>query len=251
MTKIKDIKIFIPSKNRLTNPKTYNILKEIGLNPVLVIEPQEEKLAQILELDYILLPENDKGLLYSRNYILNYARKNNVDFIAMIDDDINYFGEVDFAKKKVIRNNFAFLKALKFFYENKLCGSLEYHQFAWSAKKAYTLNKGIEVVHLLYIPKIPQKINYDIELKEDKDFAIQLLMSGIQTVRLNSVCISVPSIGTNKGGLYDLYKSKKDNEAAIKLFEKWGNQIIELKDKKDGRIDCLIKWKNIQKIVGL
>ena len=35
------IKIFIPTKGRLNDEKTYNILKNLNLDPVLVIEPQE------------------------------------------------------------------------------------------------------------------------------------------------------------------------------------------------------------------
>lgn len=249
MADISDVKIFIPTKNRLDNPKTYNILKEIGLNPILVIEPQEEEIAKTKNLHYMLLPENEKGLIYSRNYILNYCRKNNIEYAIMIDDDINYFGKVDFNNKKVIKNNGAFLEAIQFFIKVKTCGSMEYNQFAWASTKTYSLNRGIEVVHFLYLPVIPKTIQYEIELKEDKDFAIQLLMSGVTTFRLNSVCISVPSIGTNKGGLYDLYQQKRDNQGAINLYNKWGKDIIQLKHKKDGRIDCSIKWNNIQKIL--
>ena len=64
-----DIKIFIPTKGRLNNQKTYNILKELNLNPTLVIEPQEENEAVERDYDFIVLPENNKGISYSRNYI--------------------------------------------------------------------------------------------------------------------------------------------------------------------------------------
>ena len=46
MENIEQIKLFIPSKNRLDKPLTYNVLMELGLRPLLVIEPQEEQIAK-------------------------------------------------------------------------------------------------------------------------------------------------------------------------------------------------------------
>lgn len=101
-----DIHIFIPTKGRLNNQKTYNILKELNLNPILVIEPQEENEAIERDYDFIVLPEDNKGISYSRNYILNYVRKCNYEYICMIDDDISQFGFIENKKEFLIIMHF-------------------------------------------------------------------------------------------------------------------------------------------------
>lgn len=246
-----DIKIYIPTKGRLDCQKTYNILTELGLKPILVVEPQEEQEASAKGYPYLTLPLNNQGIVYVRNFILKYCRENDIKYCVMIDDDVNYFGRTDFLKKKVVKDNTAFLSALHFFHKAKMSGGMEYVQFAWASKKKVTYNKGFQVCHFLYIPSIPAKLWYDVPNKEDKDFGIALLMNGVETFNLVAYAISVPSIGTNKGGLNEMYANKEDNIGAVNLQNKWGSDIIELVNKKDGRIDANIKWRKIKKIVGL
>ena len=111
MENIEQIKLFIPSKNRLDKPLTYNVLMELGLHPLLVIEPQEEHIAKELNLNYLLLDDNDRGIIYARNFILNYCRKNNIEYAVMLDDDIKYFKR--FVNNKGMKDNTTFLDALK------------------------------------------------------------------------------------------------------------------------------------------
>lgn len=245
------IKIFIPTKGRLDNQKTYDILVSLGLKPVLVVEPQEHDRATVLGYPHLTLPLNNQGIVYVRNFILSYCREKNIDYCVMIDDDVNYFGKTDFVKKKVIKDNTAFLSALDYFYKAKMSGGMEYVQFAWAGKKPVTFNKGFQVCHFLYLPNIPKNLWYDVPNKEDKDFGIALLMNGVETFNLVACAISVPSIGTNKGGLNEMYANKEDNIGAVNLQNKWGSDIIELVHKKDGRIDANIKWRKIKQIVGL
>lgn len=246
-----NIKIFIPTKGRLFCQKTYEILTELGLHPILVVEPQEDIEATERNLPHLTLPLNNQGIVYVRNYILDYCRKHNVEFCVMIDDDVNYFGRTDFKEKKVIKDNSAFLTALKYFTELRMSGGMEYVQFAWAGKKPITFNKGFQVCHFLYIPTIPKDLYYDVPNKEDKDFSIALLMNGLETFNLVCCALSVPSIGTNKGGLSEMYANKEDNIGAINLLNKWGKDIIKIVEKKNGRIDANINWRYIKKIMGL
>lgn len=240
---IDKIKIFIPTKGRADKQKTYKILTSLNLKPVLVVEPQEEKLYG--KYEYILLPKNNQGIAYSRNYILEYSRKNNFDYIVMIDDDVNSFSEKN-SDGKLVNNNECFLKALNVFIENKysICG-LEYRQVAWCQNNKYTYNHSIEVCMMMYLPNVPENVKFDPESKEDKDFAIQMIKAGCKTVKMNDYSFSVPEIGTNAGGLNDWYKSQGDKKAAEYMLQKWGENIITLKD-KCGRIDAMVNWKNIK-----
>lgn len=238
-----DVKIFVPTKNRWDKQKTYEILKSIGLNPILVIEPQEEVFAK--KYNYILLPENDRGIAYSRNYILDYSRKNEYDYIAMVDDDIYSFYKKN-EEGKLLKNDNVFIEVLNIFIENKfsLCG-MEFRHIAWCQNEKITFNHSIHACMMFYLPSIPLDIRFDSKSKEDKDLAIQLIKAGCKTVKLNDYAFSTPVMGTNAGGLHDWYTSQEDRKASEYMLEKWGRNIITLKD-KGGRIDAMVNWKNIK-----
>lgn len=246
---INEIKLFIPSKNRLDKPKTYTILKELGLNPILVLEPQEEKQAKELNFNYLLLDANDMGITYARNFILNYCRKNNIEYAVMMDDDILFFKRFFGNGIKGIKDNTAFIDALKYFYKAKNCGTMQYSQFGWAQKKKVTFNKSLEVVHFLYIPKL-KRINYTENTVEDKDFALQLIFAGFKPFMLNWLCFQVPSIGTNKGGLFDLYNSGKTAIWAKNFINKWGPEITTVFREKNGRINVKINWSKVKKMIN-
>lgn len=239
---IEEIKIFIPTKGRADKQKTYKILTDLNLEPVLVIEPQEEK--QYEKYTHILLPKNNQGIAYSRNYILDYSRRNNFDYVVMIDDDVNGFYIKD-SSGKLVKDNKGFLTALNKFLSYKGYCGLEYHQFAWCQDCEFTYNRSVEVCLMIYVPDIPENIRFDSESKEDKDFAIQIIKSGRRTMKMNNISFSVPKIGTNTGGLNDWYKSQGDKKASEYMLRKWGENIITLKD-KGGRIDAMVNWKNIK-----
>lgn len=245
---IEEIKLFIPSKNRLNTPKTYTILKDLGLNPIFVLEPQEEEQAKELGYNYLLLDDNDRGITYARNFILNYCRNNNIEYAVMLDDDINFFKRFFPDKKGGIRDNSCFIDALEYFYKVKNCGTMQYSQFGWASTEDVTYNKSLEVVHFLYIPQL-KKINYTENTVEDKDFALQLIFAGFKPFMLKRLCFDVPSIGTNKGGLYDLYNSGKTAVWAQNFLNKWGPDITTVFREKNGRINIKINWKYVKKII--
>lgn len=247
--------IFIPSKNRADKQSTFEILKSVGLDNItnIVVEPQDYEEYKKLGYPVIKLPENDKGISYSRNFILDYCRKNGIEYCIQMDDDIQafYLKEGEISGKKMKKDNFAILEAIEIFENTNTYMGLEYQQFAWaSGDKLFTENRGIEVIHFMYLPNIPENIRFDKNTKEDKDFCIQALLSGIKTVKINYIAMSVPSIGTNKGGLHEWYASKGDNLSAVMMLKKWGSRIIKLKKKDNGRIDAMIQWGEIQKIIS-
>lgn len=238
---VEEIKIFIPTKNRVGKQKTYEILKSLNLEPILVIEPQEEN-SYKGKFNYILLPDNDRGISFSRNYIIDYSRQKGYNYIIQIDDDLNGFYRKE--GKKLIKDNSVFIKALERFIEYKGYCGLEYQQFAWCQDCDESFNRSVEVCLMMYLPYIPEDVKFDPKSKEDKDFAIQLLMHGKETMKMNNISLSVPTVGSNEGGLHDWYSSKKDADASYYMLEKWGNEIITIKDKKD-RIDAMVNWKGV------
>ena len=258
MNNIKDIKLFIPTKNRLNNEKTYNILKSIGLNPYIVIEPQEEDKAKELNFNYILLPENNKGISFARNFILNYARKNKYEYICILDDDISKMGYIE--KNENVKNklkqgrnydNRAFIDALKIFMEYKTCGTMQYTQFAWNQIKPIVYNRGIEVIWFLYMPLL-KDIIIEEDTIEDRDFSLDIILNhNIKTFRLNHHFFCVPTIGTNSGGIESNTRELKQKYWAEKMQKKWGKDIIDIITKSNGYINIKINWKNVDKLINL
>ena len=215
MIDLLDIPIFIPTKGRLNNQKTYNILKQLGLNP---------------------------------NFILNYAKNKEYDYICMIDDDIQFFGEIIPIRKRK-KGNEAFLKALEYFKNSKTCGTMQYTQFAWCQKKPIIYNRGLEVVMFLYMPQL-QDVYFEEDTIEDRDFSLNIILNyNIETFRLNHLYFLTPSIGTNKGGI-ELNRHQKQIEWSQKMEQKWGSDICKYVIKKNGIPDIKINWRTVDKIVN-
>ncbi len=237
MNKYEQVKIFIPTKGRLDNEKTYDVLKEIGLSPILVIEPQEVEKAMSLEYQFIVLPTNNMGITYSRNYILKEARDMGFEYICMIDDDISQMGYI--VEGKRVKDNKAFLSALDKFLEFKTCGTMQYNQFAWCQPKPIVYNRGLEVVWFLYMPQL-QGVTIEEDTIEDRDFSLDIIINhNVETFRLNHLYFNVPSIGTNPGGIDSQTREEKQSYWARKMQNKWGENIISIIQKTNG-------WDNIK-----
>lgn len=247
MDKYQQIKIFIPTKGRLDDEKTYNILKELGLSPMLVIEPQEVEKAMSLGYQFIVLPVNNMGITYSRNYILKEAKDMNFEYICMIDDDISQMGYI--VEGKRVKDNKAFLSALDKFLEFKTCGTMQYNQFAWCQPKPIVYNRGLEVVWFLYMPQL-QNVTIEEDTIEDRDFSLDIIINhNVETFRLNHLYFNVPSIGTNSGGIETSTREAKQAYWSRKMQQKWGEEIISIIQKTNGWDNIKINWRRVDKII--
>lgn len=231
---------FIPTKGRL-NTKTYKLFKEVNIEVKHFIEPQEIDKYQVPNKVSIL--ENNKGIGYVRNFMLNYARQNDYEWVIVCDDDVTSFGIYN---GKTVKKDasiwFEILeKAKKLPFE--LVG-INYTQHAWHEKTNYSINKKFaEVCILMNIKKIKWNYSSELNLKVDRDFALQTIKNGNGILRFNHYWFACPDVGTNIGGLQDMYKAKKDEESAKKMCIKW-NPFVTLKKKGD-RIDMKTNIKKL------
>jgi len=85
--------IYVPSKGRATTSKTIPQLPEEEEWSV-VLEPQDVERYALPEKRVIVLPENDRGLAYARQFILAHARSKKLGWFWMLDDDISGFYRV-------------------------------------------------------------------------------------------------------------------------------------------------------------
>jgi glycosyltransferase involved in cell wall biosynthesis len=223
---------FIPTKGRF-NTKTYKLFQEAGIEVKHFIEPQEFSKYEVPNKVSIL--ENNKGIGYVRNFMLNYARENDFDWVLICDDDVTSFGIYN---GKTIKQDASiwfkiFDKAKKLPFE--LIG-INYTQHAWHEKTSYSINKKFaEVCVLMNVKKIKWNYRPEFNLKEDRDFALQTIKNGNGILRFNHYWFACPDVGSNVGGLQDMYKLKKDEESANKMCYEW-HPFVVLKNKGE-RVD--------------
>jgi hypothetical protein len=231
---------FIPTKGRL-NTKTYQLFEEVGIKVFHFIEPQEIDKYKVPNKVSIL--ENNKGIGYVRNFMLNYARQNNYDWVLFCDDDVTSFGIYNgkTVKKNASIWNDILTKAKQLPFE--LIG-INYIQHAWHEKTSYSINKKFaEVCVLMNVSKINWNYRPEFNLKEDRDFALQTIKNGNGILRFNHYWFSCPDVGSNIGGLQNEYKAKKDEESAKKMCYEW-NPFVTLK-RKGERVDMKTDVKGL------
>lgn len=238
------INIFIPSKLRAGKSKTIPQLKEA----IIVVEPQEYEVYRAEYKNKIIqLPENNKGIIYARNFIKKYCEQKGLQSYWQIDDDISY----TYLRQgtKLIRKDMldCILESQKIFEANNITlGSLEYRQYAWSATKELIKNSFCDSFVFMDLTKT-SSIYYRENTKEDRDFAMQVIDNNLNTARTTLYSFSAPANGSNEGGLKEIFYDVEDAELKTvqNMVKIWGENICKHIVKKDGRNDLKIYWKNI------
>ena len=245
--------ICIPTKGR-PNTVAYKLFEEVGLPFCHFVEPQDHKAYKEAGVPNLqVIPENDKGISYVRNFILSFARKNKIDWIWVVDDDVKGFGIAKAGKTikgdaTVLVDFYKKVKPYKF-----PVNGLNYCQYAWSysmKKKRYAINKRPpEVCVLLYVPKITWE--YRPDRKEDRDFTMLAIKHSDGVIVDLHAWFNCPGIGTNAGGLQHLYAQKKDTKWAERLVRDWSpfSKLIKKKQRVDCKLDIAGYAKSLKRIV--
>lgn len=223
---------YIPTKGRLKT-NTYKLFNDVGIKVIHFIEPQEINKYQVP--NKVSIEKNNEGIGYVRNYMLEYARKNNHSWVIVCDDDVTSFGKYNGKTQKLDASIWFDIleKSKKLPFE--IIG-INYRQHAWHEKKNYSINrKFAEVCVLLNIKKIKWNYRSRFNTKEDRDFSLQTIKNGYGIFRFNHYFFNCPDVGTNKGGLEDSYNKKFDEKASKKMCQEW-HPYAKLKIKKN-RLD--------------
>jgi ParB-like chromosome segregation protein Spo0J len=237
-------KIFVASKGR-PDGKTFSQLKHLTI----VVEPQDAEAyataAQATGHTVVVLPENNRGIGYVRQFILDRARQEKLEWFWMLDDDISGFYRQEDGRNK--KTGGAELLALA---EQLLTntpdlaqGALEYQQYAFRAKKDLVLDTFCDVAVFINVNRTAN-INYraEVNLKEDRDFTMQCIADGWRTARTARLSFAAPKNGSNKGGLYDEYKANREKNCSDRMVALWPG-IATFHEKPDGRPDVKINWE--------
>tara|TARA_R110002020_G_scaffold357467_3_gene569828 strand:- start:1986 stop:2756 length:771 start_codon:yes stop_codon:yes gene_type:complete len=245
--------VLIPSKSRAKKTFLINQLVENNLKFYYFVEPSEltEYYKILPKKNVINILKNNQGIGYVRNFILNYAQTNNIKKYWTLDDDLTNFYHRE--EKKMVKNDINVLKKVEKQFKDSDYGiyGLEYQQFAWSANKEKVENSYMDCCVCIDAEKAYKKnIKYRprLNLKEDRDFAMQFIKNGYNNARSTLYAFSCPKNGSNEGGLSKEYKEnngEKEKRAVERMIEEWGVDICRKIIKKDGRVDVKIFWKKI------
>lgn len=237
--------IFVPSKGR-PNPKILNLIPEA----VLVVEPQDLESYKNANPGRLIisLDKNDQGISYVRQFILTYARLNNIPSFWQIDDDVSVLYENVNGKTTKSCPYYVLQEAEQNFIEwNTALGALEYSQYCWG-KITSSYSVGYCDVAVFFRTDSLKNINYrKIGMKEDRDFAMQTVASGLPVTRIKKFGFFCPKNGSNSGGLKPLYDlTNPEIDACKKVVSLWSERYCYIKIKNDLRIDLKINWKRLR-----
>ncbi len=240
--------IFIPSKGRAGKSKLIDTL--FSENQEFVVCLEQEDVADYVQawpkIKISILQESNKGIAYARNHVLSRARRLALGWYWMFDDDINGFYVVK--DRKTIRTPIKEVLSKAQGLISKQVGvaqaSLEYAQFAWAQSKPVKLNSYCDVAVAINAQSL-KTISYrdTVNLKEDRDFTLQVLSMGYSTLRCAQLAFSAPKNGSNKGGLHEVYSEQgREASASEKMCQLWPGICTPI-TKSNGRRDVKINWK--------
>jgi hypothetical protein len=205
--------VYIPSKGRADKAYTARMFLKDGVDFKIVVEPQEvTRYAEVLGEDRLLvLPENDRGLVYSRNWIKDHSIAGGHERHWQFDDDIPYMQRA-YKGRKIRCSSRAALAALEDFvdrYENIALASFNSDffvpyvaGFSEMQKPPFHLNFRCYTCFLV-LNSLPNRWRY--RYNEDTDMTLQVLTAGWCTILLNVFLISTPATMTHGGGQTDIY----------------------------------------------
>lgn len=235
--------------NSLGRPNGATFAALDGLPYEVIVEPREEGLYRAAgHAHVVVLPENGRGLAYSRNFGLDRAA--DLDWYWLLDDDIKAF--YTWGKGKTTKRcsaEDALLAAQQLARPGVGQVSLDYQQFIWSATKPFSVNSYQDNAvgnAAGVLTRLGVRYDESFSLKVDRDFSIQCVYRGLDVVRRTDFAFHTPTDGTITGGLqadYALDGFEKDNSR--RLAEKWPWCVVPV-TKPNGREDAKIFWKRIR-----
>lgn len=242
------IPILIPSKGRPACD-TVRLLNSLGNQDWGVfVEPQDRDKYGFGPLVQVL-PENNQGIAYVRNYMIQWAKERKIPYFWMIDDDIQSIHWQDRKARRTVKfkqDPFPILNkhAELYLQQNHFAQmAIEYDQFSWSAKKDFYLNQYCDVFVCINT-EICSRYSYDPQAvpKEDRDFTFSLVKSGERVVRLSRFSFKTGGIGSKKGGLEEVYKG--DIKPALRHVMKKHPGYVSLVD-KENRLDVKFHFEKL------
>lgn len=199
--------VYVPSKGRAKTALTPRFLARDKVPFHIVVEPQDhDEYAERWGVKRLLvLPENDKGLVYARNWIKAHSiAEYGAERHWQIDDNCRRIVRVAKGLRIKAPSGVA-LRVVEDFtdrYENVGLSGLAYAMFVPPNLGPFTLNCHIYSC-LLVQNSLPYKWR---NFNDDVDMSLQILSGGLCTVLVNVFAIEKLATMTMKGGMTSNYE---------------------------------------------
>jgi len=193
--------IYIPSKGRAGRSETARLFDSEGVPYLVVVEPQEvDAYAQRIDKSkLVVLPENDQGLVYSRNFCKQHSIDSGAERHWQFDDDIRLIGRMYKRYRLRIDAGIALAECENFVerYENVGLASLNHIGFLPPKMRIppFYLNARCYTCFLMW-NELPN--TFRNRYNEDTDMTLQVLAAGYCTILFNTFYMQTGS--TNSGG---------------------------------------------------
>ena len=214
--------VYIISKGRAYNPMTAKNFDKAGIDYLIAVEPQEEKLyIDALGKDKVLvLPFSNLGLgsYPARNYCWEHSIINGNKYHWLFDDNIQYFAKWINGKRKKIEDIESALKYIESSLINNnvdIIGFEEPNFVPRVPKKAFKENCHVYSAMLI---KNDIPIRWRLKYNEDVDLCLQVLHNGGKTRScIYYMADKVSTAAKMKGGNQDeLYKGNDPKKNLLK-----------------------------------
>lgn len=206
--------VYIPSKGRAQNVHTAKMFSQDDVPFKIVVEPKEVPayVEEWGEENILALPEDGKGLVYSRNWIKDHSIANGDERSWQFDDDVVSLVRLHKGERMYCASNIPLVAAEDFVdrYENVALASFNSEFFC-------VVNNGVTQVqyppfylnsrcytNFLVLNSLPNRWRF--RYNEDTDMTLQVLSDGWCTILFNAFLMRTPATLTATGGqMVDMY----------------------------------------------
>lgn len=228
--------IFIPTKGRYKTPYTIQAFEQLKIPYTAVVESQEYELYKpVIKTGSILvLPHQNKGLTVTRNWIWDYAQKQNTPYFWTFDDNIRCFYRLHKNIKYRVDSG-TFLQVIEDFvnrYENLYISGMSYEMFVPRKKKHPPIIFNTRIYsNMLIRTDIPfRNVTF---YNDDTDLCLRVLKGGYCTAQFNVFLADKIATMQVKGGMTDYYEKtnkrlefaqelQKAHPDVVKIVQKFG-----------------------------
>lgn len=227
--------IYVPSRGRSKTILTTKALDQSGLSYKVVIEPQDkdEYLKCFDETNLLVMPENNKGIAYVRNFCKTHAKENGYEYHWQMDDNIQSFAIRQGGKnnKSEASEAIKLIESTVNMFSGIGAAGMKHQVFAWAETSDIGYNRQVYTSMLLSTK--PDAVFRD-GLIEDADYNLQILFDGYSVVLFNRVVMNKITSMKMQGGNTEISHANGGREKrAIATQAQWPN-VFKLKESKDG-----------------
>lgn len=241
--------VYIPSKGRADNPLTAQMFDEGGVPFRFAVEPNErDAYAKRWGAKRVLvLPENDRGLVYSRNWCRDHSVAEGHARHWQFDDDIKRLMRMMKATRIACAPGVALAVAEDFTdrYENVGLTSFNYWKlvpysgpFGMANYPPFLLNFRCYTCFLMLNSV---DCRWRGRYNEDTDMTLQVIAEGLCTVLLNAFLIDTMATSSQSGGQTDIYVADGRLQMARELERRWPG-VVQVK-RRFNRPQHVVNWK--------